>query len=75
MKTKRQPLKSATSKRLARIEAMAEEVLGNPRNAKRWLREGLGILGGKSPLEVGRTEAGARAVEQILAKIDWGGVA
>jgi len=58
-----------------RIEAMAKEVLGNPRNAKRWLREGLRILGGKSPLEVAQTEAGARVVEQILAKIDWGGVA
>jgi putative toxin-antitoxin system antitoxin component (TIGR02293 family) len=75
MKAKRQPLNTATSRRLARIEALAEDVLGNPKKAHRWLREGLGILGGKSPLEVARTEAGARAVEQILAKIDWGGVA
>jgi putative toxin-antitoxin system antitoxin component (TIGR02293 family) len=75
MKTERQPLNTAKSNRLAHIETLAQEVLGNPKKAHRWLREGLGILGGKSPLEVAQTEAGARVVEQILAKIDWEGAA
>ena len=30
---------------------------------------------GKAPLEVARTESGARVVEQVLAKIDWGAAA
>jgi putative toxin-antitoxin system antitoxin component (TIGR02293 family) len=61
--------------RFARIEALAEDVFGDARNANRWLREGLAILGGKSPLEVAQTAAGARVVEQLLAKIDWGAAA
>ena len=43
--------------------------------ANRWLREPLGILDGRSPLEVARTDSGARLIEQILAKIDWGAAA
>jgi UDP-N-acetyl-D-mannosaminuronate dehydrogenase len=35
----------------------------------------LAILDGKPPLEVAQTETGARVVEQILAKIDWGAAA
>lgn len=61
--------------RLARIQAMAEDVFGDVEKAARWLREGLGIINNKSPLEVARTEAGARVIEQILAKIDWGAAA
>jgi putative toxin-antitoxin system antitoxin component (TIGR02293 family) len=54
---------------------LAEDVFGDAAKANRWLREGLAILGGKSPLELARTDAGARVIEQILAKIDWGAVA
>lgn len=61
--------------RLARIQAMAEDVFGDPRKANRWLREKLNILDNKSPLEIAQTEAGARLVEQMLAKIDWGAAA
>ncbi len=61
--------------RLTRIQAFAEDVFGDPRKANRWLREDLGILNGKSPLDVAQTEAGARVVEQILGKIDWGAAA
>jgi putative toxin-antitoxin system antitoxin component (TIGR02293 family) len=77
-KTKREPLSIEESDRvvrLARIQALAEDVFGDIAKANRWLREALGILGGKSPLEVARTEAGARLIEQILAKIDWGAAA
>ena len=77
-KAQRKPLSIEESDRLVRmtrIQALAEDVFGEAKNANRWLREGLGILGGKSPLEVARTDAGARVVEQLLAKIDWGAAA
>lgn len=61
--------------RLARIQALAEDVFGDAGKANRWLRADLGILDGKPPIELAQTEAGARVVEQILAKIDWGAAA
>jgi putative toxin-antitoxin system antitoxin component (TIGR02293 family) len=77
-KVRREPLTVEESDRLVRltrIQAMAEDVFGDAENANGWLRENLGILDGKSPLEVARTESGARVIEQILAKIDWGAAA
>jgi putative toxin-antitoxin system antitoxin component (TIGR02293 family) len=61
--------------RLTRIQALAEDVFGDAERANRWLRESLGILHGKPPLEVAQTDSGARVVEQLLAKIDWGAAA
>jgi putative toxin-antitoxin system antitoxin component (TIGR02293 family) len=61
--------------RLARLQALAGYVLGDADKANRWLRTRLSILDGKRPLDVDETEAGARVVEQILAKIDWGAAA
>ncbi|HVN45880.1 MAG TPA: antitoxin Xre/MbcA/ParS toxin-binding domain-containing protein [Steroidobacteraceae bacterium] len=61
--------------RLTRIQAIAEDVLGDTSKAHKWLRQPLGELGGRPPLELARTEAGARVIEQILARIDWGAVA
>jgi putative toxin-antitoxin system antitoxin component (TIGR02293 family) len=61
--------------RLTRIQALAEDVFADPVKANRWLREPLGELNGMRPLELAQTEAGARVVEQILAKIDWGAAA
>jgi putative toxin-antitoxin system antitoxin component (TIGR02293 family) len=58
--------------RLARVQALAEEVFGDAERANKWLRQGLGVLDGQAPLELARTEAGVRVVEQILGKIDWG---
>lgn len=77
-KIRREPLTLEESDRvvrLTRIQALAEDVFGEVDMANRWLREGLGILDGKAPLELARTESGARVVEQILAKIDWGAAA
>ena len=61
--------------RLTRIQAIAEDVLGDELKAHRWLRQPLTELGAKPPLELAGTEAGARVIEQILAKIDWGAAA
>lgn len=77
-KARREPLtldESDRLVRLTRIQALAEDVFGELDKANRWLRQGLGVLGGKSPLEVARSEAGSRVVEQILGKIDWGAAA
>src|SRR5580704_12321772 len=75
---KREPLSIEESDRvvrLARIQAAAEDVFGDAQKANRWLREPLGVLDSKSPLEVAQTESGARLIEQLLAKIDWGAAA
>jgi putative toxin-antitoxin system antitoxin component (TIGR02293 family) len=77
-KAKREPLSIEESDRvvrLTRIQALAEDMFNDVDKANRWLREELGILDGKSPLEVARTEAGARLIEQLLAKLDWGAAA
>jgi putative toxin-antitoxin system antitoxin component (TIGR02293 family) len=75
---RREPLSVEESDRLVRmtrIQALAEDVFGDLEKGSRWLREPLGELSGKRPLEVAQTEAGARLVEQVLAKIDWGAAA
>lgn len=61
--------------RLARVQALAEDVFGDAEKANKWLRQGLGILNGQAPLELAKTDAGVRVVEQILGKIDWGAAA
>jgi putative toxin-antitoxin system antitoxin component (TIGR02293 family) len=77
-KIKQEPLTIEESDRvirLTRLQALAEDVFGDVGKANRWLREALGILDGKAPLEVARTESGARLIEQLLATIDWGAAA
>lgn len=61
--------------RLLRVQTLAEESFGDIRKAHAWLRRGLAVLGGTTPIEVAQTEAGARVVETILAKIAWGAAA
>ena len=61
--------------RLARVQALAEDVFGDAAKANQWLRQGLAALGGQAPLQLARTEAGIRVVEQILGRLDWGAAA
>ncbi len=58
--------------RLARIAALAEEVFGEDEKANRWLRKPKQRFEGRSPLEVLKTEAGARLVEEMLLQLDYG---
>ncbi len=58
--------------RLARIVALAEAVLEDADRAHRWLREAQRGLGARVPLELIRTEAGAREVEDLLGRIEFG---
>lgn len=61
--------------RLARIIALAEEVFGDEAKAGRWLRKPKIRFDRKSPLEMSRTEAGARLVEEMILQIEYGFVA
>jgi putative toxin-antitoxin system antitoxin component (TIGR02293 family) len=60
--------------RLARIVALAKHYLGDDDTATRWLRRPNRALGGSTPLAVIDTELGARAVENVLGRIAYGGV-
>jgi putative toxin-antitoxin system antitoxin component (TIGR02293 family) len=61
--------------RIARITSLAEEVFGDDAKASRWLRKAKTRFEGRSPLEMLRTEAGARLVEEMLLQLDYGLVA
>jgi putative toxin-antitoxin system antitoxin component (TIGR02293 family) len=60
--------------RLARIVALAKRYLGDDQLATQWLKRPNRALGGKIPLESIDTEPGARAVENVLGRIAYGGV-
>jgi len=58
--------------RLARIFSIACEVLEDEEKAKEWLRHQQVGLGGKTPLDLLRTGAGAKVVEDFLWRIEYG---
>lgn len=58
--------------RVARIFSLAVEVLEDEEKAKEWLRREQVGLGGKSPLVLMETEAGAKEVEDLLWRIEYG---
>lgn len=60
--------------RLARIVAFAKESIGDRANANQWMRRPNTALGGSTPLALIETEPGARAVENVLGRIAYGGV-
>jgi putative toxin-antitoxin system antitoxin component (TIGR02293 family) len=75
---KNQPLtvdESDRAVRLLRIQTVAEEAFQSKAKANLWLRRPLAELRGETPLDVARTEAGARVIETVLAKIAWGAAA
>jgi putative toxin-antitoxin system antitoxin component (TIGR02293 family) len=57
--------------RLARIFAFAEQVLGSRAAAARWLRKRQMGLGMRIPLDLMRTEPGAREVEDLLGRVEY----
>ena len=68
------PYESDRVYRLARILALAKRYLGSDKAAPRWLKRPNRALGGRMPLELLDTELGARAVENVLGRIAYGGV-
>ena len=74
-KSKREPLthdESDRAVRIARITSLAEEVFGDDAKAGRWLRKIKERFDGRTPLEVSRTEAVGRLVEEMLLQLDYG---
>ena len=75
---KNQPLtveESDRTIRLLRIQTIAEETFGDKGKAATWLRRPLRELNKQAPLDVAQSEAGARVIETILGKIEWGAAA
>jgi putative toxin-antitoxin system antitoxin component (TIGR02293 family) len=58
--------------RLERIAVQAERVFGAPEKAQRWLREPKRALQGETPVAYLASEAGARVVEEMLYRIEYG---
>ncbi len=58
--------------RLARIATQAEIVFGDKNKAHRWLRKPKRSLNGETPLTYLASEAGARTVEEMLNRIEFG---
>lgn len=75
---KKQPLtieESDRAVRLLRIQTVAEDTFGSREKAHIWLRRPLAEFKGETPFDISQTEAGARVIETILAKIAWGAAA
>src|SRR5216110_3179372 len=58
--------------RFARLMGKAVEVMESEENARQWLTAPQFGLGGAVPLEYAETEVGAREVEDLLGRIDYG---
>ena len=58
--------------RLERVATLAARVFGNPEKANRWLRKPKRQLGGVTPVACLMSEAGARVVEEMLHRIEYG---
>ena len=63
---------SERTERLARVAALAEDVLGDAPSAGAFLRERHAMLEGRRPLDVALTEVGSRRVEEILVSVRHG---
>lgn len=57
--------------RLARIYALAVEVLADEEKGREWLKKPQYGLGGRIPLEMATTEIGAKEVENVLGRIEY----
>ena len=58
--------------RFARLMGKAAQVLDSEDNARRWLNSPQIGLGGAVPLQYAETELGAREVEDLLGRIEYG---
>ncbi|MCC5850877.1 MAG: DUF2384 domain-containing protein [Verrucomicrobia bacterium] len=58
--------------RFARLLGKASSVMGSLENGRRWLTSPQVGLNGEIPLEYAETEVGAREVENLLGRIDYG---
>ena len=58
--------------RVARVFALTKDTLGTSEKAARWLQKRNLALGGQVPFELLDTDSGAREVETILNRIEYG---
>lgn len=58
--------------RLARVAAEAARLIGDEREAGAWLRDENIVLGGQRPIDLLRSDLGARQVEDVLGRIEFG---
>ncbi len=58
--------------RFAKLMGKAVEVMESEGNARKWLNSPQFGLGGAVPLEYAETEVGAREVEDLLGRIEYG---
>lgn len=58
--------------RVVHIYALACKVLEKPGAARQWLRHPQAGLNGRTPLDFLQTEAGAREVEDLLGRMEYG---
>ncbi len=63
---------SQRTERLARVVALAEALWENEREARAFLNRPHPLLEGETPLDVARTELGARRVERLLHDVEHG---
>jgi putative toxin-antitoxin system antitoxin component (TIGR02293 family) len=63
---------SESTERLARVLAHAEYVWDDREQAREWMNKPHRELNDRSPLEVARTELGARRVEDLLDNLFYG---
>jgi putative toxin-antitoxin system antitoxin component (TIGR02293 family) len=66
------PAESGRVVRFARLMGKAVEVMESEKDARRWLTSPQFGLGGAVPLEYAETEVGAREVEDLLGRIEFG---
>ena len=66
------PAESDRVVRFARLMGKAVEVLESEDNARQWLTSPQFGLGGAVPLDYADTEVGAREVEDLLGRIEYG---
>jgi len=58
--------------RFARLVQHAADVFGDAARGREWLKLPQRALGGATPLDYAETELGAREVENLLGRIDYG---
>jgi putative toxin-antitoxin system antitoxin component (TIGR02293 family) len=66
------PIESDRLYRFARIIALAENVFENRKDALEWLNSAQHGLGGVVPFKMLQTDAGAREVEELLIRLEYG---
>jgi putative toxin-antitoxin system antitoxin component (TIGR02293 family) len=72
LKERLSPVESDRLYRFARIIALAETVFENREDALEWLNSSQHGLGGAVPFRMLQTDAGAREVEELLIRIEYG---